>query len=143
MTIWSHESPVPGTFNDGAFPVDRDVLVRQSMGELIIEDEASGEVLARWPLGTLRPVPEADYPGVLRLRQSEGEGGRLAIFDRPFNEGLTEWWPNLRRRLVLDKATLHAATRVSVAAVLGLAFFFLVLLPGLGRLAAHLVPPAL
>lgn len=143
MTIWSHENPVPGRFNDGAFPVDREVLVRQSLGELHIEDKASGEVLARWPLGVLRPVPDAQFPDVLRLKQSDGEGGRLAIFDRAFNEGLTEWWPNLRRRLVMDRATLHDAGRTALAAVVGLGLFFLILAPVLGRLASYLVPPAL
>jgi beta-barrel assembly-enhancing protease len=141
MTIWSHEDPVPGIFNDGAFPVDRKVLVRQTMGELIIEDRATGETLARWPLGTLKPIPDAEFPEALRLRQIEGEGARLAIFDRAFNEGLTEWWPSLRRRLVLDRATLRTAGRVSAAAVLGLGLFFLFLMPIAGQLASFLVPP--
>lgn len=141
MTIWSHEDPVPGIFNDGAFPLDRAVMVRQSMGELIIEDRSSGEVLAKWPLGALSPVTDADFPATLRLKQADGEGGRLAIFDREFNEGLTEWWPGLRRRLVIDRATLRAAALVSLAAFAGLGLFFLALLPALGRLAADLVPP--
>lgn len=143
MTIWSHEDPVPGIFNDGAFPVDRPVLVRQTMGELVIEDKSTGELLARWPLGTLRPVPDAGYPNTLRLRQREGEGGRLAILDRAFNEGLTEWWPGLRRRLVFDRSVLRTASRVSLAAFLGLGLFFLALLPVLGQMAAYLVSPRL
>ncbi|MFW6027470.1 MAG: M48 family metallopeptidase [bacterium] len=142
MTIWSHETPVPGVFNDGAFPVDRKVHVRQSMGELTIEDAEGGEVLACWPLGALQTIPDSDYPAVLRLRQSEGEGGRLAILDKAFNENLTEWWPNLHRRLVFDRTTRHIAGGVALASVLGLGLFFFVLVPLLGRLTAHLIPPA-
>lgn len=143
MTGWSHDDSVAALYCDGRRPIERSVRVRQDLGHLVVLDMEEREQLARWPMGALRPVPDTETPDVLRLRLGEGDGERLTIFDRAFNEELMEWWPALNRRLVADRFMMERSISLSVVALIAVVLFFAMVVPELARLGAQLVPPDL